>query len=100
MSNISASLTFSSFAVPAGKTPGNVLVTLTNDQTPPVTQTQVVPDGTATVAFANVAPGNWTATAVLLDSTGVALSTPTPVSNMITIALNVNAPATVVLALA
>lgn len=72
---------------PAGSAVDHITVSIS------ATQSQDVPAATASVSFADVAPGDYTATASAKDATGAVLGTPATAS------FTVVAPATVTLSL-
>jgi hypothetical protein len=98
MSVISAAVAVVTADLPAGIALGGINVTLTDGAS--FTQT-VAADLTAlTASFTNVPPGTYTATALAVDTTGVAIGSATPPSNAITVAaLTFPSPQTVTLSL-
>ena len=76
MTDSVVSITYADSAAtfPAGTVVDHIVVSIADTAaSPPVLVSQNVPAATATVTFANVAPGTYTATAQAVDATGAAL---------------------------
>lgn len=96
MTDSVASITYALSAptFPAGTVVDHIAVSISDPAlSPPVSVTQNVAPDTASVTFANVAPGTYTASAVAQDATGAALGV------AVTVSFTVSAPATIALSL-
>ena len=84
----------SSPTFPAGSAVASIVVSITDTSaSPPVSVSQTVAPGTASITFPNVAVGDYTASAQAVDASGAALGSPA------TTTFTVSAPATISLSL-